>query len=139
MLNIREAEERDLPRCEELSVIPELEGPEGYHPSAKYFHSFLNRGLFLVAEEENRVVGYIAGEVLNGGDVYINYFVVDEAVRSRGIGNKLLEEFSQRVKKRGSTEIFLFASTDHHRTLQFYEKKNFTKGTQYYLFTKKLQ
>lgn len=139
MVIIRNAKAGDLPRCEEMSVIPELEGPEGYHPTATYFHSFLNKGLFLIAEEENQVVGYIAGEVLNSGDVYIDYFVVDPLVRSRGVGSKLLEEFIQQVKNRGSTEIFLFASADHHRTLQFYEKKNFTKGTQYYLFTKKLQ
>lgn len=85
--------------------------------------------IFLVACIGDEVVGFIEGYILfnNGAyykDIaYINRIVVDEKNRKIGIGSKLIEEFSIRMKKRGCEYIKLNAFEGNIPAIELYTKK----------------
>lgn len=139
MIKVRDAKERDLITCDKLSKIPELKTPDGDYPDARYLRSFLNKGLFLVAEKSNKIVGYIAGEIVNGNIAYLNCLVVKNEFRSKRIGSRLLKEFNHIIKKLKINLIFFFAPKDNSKTIRFYEKNGYSKGKEYYFFKKKCQ
>jgi ribosomal protein S18 acetylase RimI-like enzyme len=138
MVLIRDAKEEDLPICEKISKVPELQTPEGDYPNSRYLKAFLNKNFFLIAEVDNEVVGYLAGEVLNGGVIYLNCLVVKKEFRGRSIGKKLLIEFKKRAKEMNLRVILFFAPKANKRTIKFYEKCGFLKGKEYYLFSKNI-
>jgi hypothetical protein len=58
MVRIRDATESDLNECGNLSQIEELKTPEGDYPNYRYLKEFLDKGLFLVAEDNKKIIGY---------------------------------------------------------------------------------
>lgn len=132
---IRYAKAKDLQRCAALSRIEELQTPEGDYPSAGYLKAFLGKGLFLVAEENKKVLGYIAGEALNGKTAYLNCLAVDAKERGKGIGTMLLAAFKKRARNKARM-IFVFAPKSNQRSMRFYKKNGLVKGKEYVFFSK---
>ncbi|KEI88947.1 acetyltransferase [Clostridium botulinum B2 433] len=79
----------------------------------------------LVSYEDKLICGMILGseeQYYNSVMFNIKEFCVRNDVRSKGFGTKIFEEFENRLKNRGITEIILLTSRDD-RTEGFYKKK----------------
>lgn len=55
----------------------------------------------LVAEWDDRVVGYAAGQLQDDGQAYIDFMAVDPAARGRGVGRGLLGALAHRLVSAG--------------------------------------
>lgn len=86
----------------------------------------LDGTLFLVAEEEGKVLGYIGmysafeeGEITN--------VAVDAPERCRGIGGMLLAEAQKTAGQRGLSRIVLEVRVSNESAIQLYERCGFVK------------
>jgi GNAT superfamily N-acetyltransferase len=89
-------------------------------------------GVIFVAEDNNKIIGYLAGDIKNAtswrkkmkiveGE---SMFVLPE-YRSQGIGSKLFEEFFKWAKEKGATRVSLTASFANVKAIKFYKKLGF--------------
>ena len=131
---IRKAIENDIERCVELSKIGEFEIPGGGFPGRTHFEDSLERGIFLVADEEKDVRGLIIGFQLTSELVYLDLLTVDSFYRGRGIGAQLVESFREELIERGVEKCFLIDPNKNPRTLNFYNSRGFKQGGNYTLF-----
>ena len=137
-MKIRKATIKDLKECEKISQIPELDlDYYGNRPSVKYLRQFLDQ-IFLVATEENKVVGYIMGEKNKYKFIFINLIAVDKKYRGKGAGKLLLKEFEKNAKKMKFKEIGLLSPKWNKKTLEFYKKAGFYEMKYYTYFTKEI-
>ena len=89
-------------RDEDMERITELERQcfkQPYPPPVLYMLRGLYPELFLVAEVEGRVVGYVAAVVRSGGVGHVVSICVDPRYRRRGVGRALMEEVERRLAK----------------------------------------
>jgi len=88
----------------------------------------------LVAEMDNRVVGFVfgrAGELefgLPGTIAWIEIIGVHPAYRHRGVGARLLEEFASSAEDHGIETVFTLVSPMDADIRQFFLKQGFTEG-----------
>lgn len=82
--------------------------------------------LFLVAEEDERVVGSIMGGY-DGHRGSIFYLAVEPDHRNRGWGVALLEEVERRLLERGCPKINLQVRTDNEDAIGFYLRQGFAR------------
>lgn len=68
--------------------------------------------LFLVAEEDGRVVGVIIG-AWDGRRGWLHHLAVDPAYRRRGIAASLVREVEQRLKAKGCLKVNLLVFRDN--------------------------
>ena len=122
---IHDAREKDLPHCEILSRTQELRTPEGEYPTIQYLRTFIGKGLFLVAESNSRIIGYLAAEILNGAIAYLNCLVVEPAFRQKGVGTLLISEIKKRFVCNNLKMVFFFAPLSNSESLIFYERNGF--------------
>ena len=86
----------------------------------KAFH-VSSKSIFYVAEENNKIIGYIKG----GKNRIGNLFVVGK-VHKKGVGKKLVELFEREAKKQNSKEIKISSSI---YAASFYQKMGYKKTT----------
>lgn len=129
---IRKAKLKDINECVSLSKIKEFEYPLGF-PDKESLTNSLDK-IFLVVEEDNKVIGFILGYPLTQKLVYLDLMTVHKNYRGKGIGQKLIKTFKEELKKRGVKEYLLFTPSFNKRTINFYQKKGLKKGKQYTLF-----
>lgn len=96
---------------------------------------------FLVAKEKNQILGFGSMVVKNslwqaGNLGYIDELVVDERVRGKKIGARLLQAMIILAKKHDCRTIKLDSAFFRKRAHKFYENKGFKKCA--YLFLKEL-
>lgn len=80
-----------------------------------------------VACEGEKILGMILGNheyYYNGMHFHIKEFCVDLDLRGKGVGAKLIEEFTKRLRVKGIDEIVLFTSRGEG-TEGFYKKHGF--------------
>ncbi len=77
--------------------------------------------LYLVAEEEGKIVGYIGAWILSGEGQVTNV-AVHPSFRRRGIGEKLFAEFIACGIKRGMTAVTLEVRPSNKAAIALYEK-----------------
>ena len=83
--------------------------------------------LYLVAEEEGQVLGYVGVHmVFDEGE--ITTIAVREDIRDRGIGRSLLQEMKGQCKSRGIAVIYLEVRASNARAIHVYEKEGFVKN-----------
>ena len=88
----------------------------------------------LVAELDNRVVGFLlgrAGELefgLSGTVAWIEIIGVDPAYRGRGIARALLERFTASAEDHGIKTIFTLVDNGQSEMKQFFNRLGFTQG-----------
>ncbi|MGI6007943.1 MAG: ribosomal protein S18-alanine N-acetyltransferase [Ruminococcus sp.] len=90
------------------------------------FFSFLIRedALFLVAEEEGKILGYCGVlMVLDEGD--ITNVAVDRKQQGKGIGKQLIESLIQWTKKAGVTTLHLEVRRSNTPAIRLYEGQGF--------------
>ena len=100
---------------------------------AIYFKNAILNSFVIVAEIDNKVVGYLLGE--ESSIPYYDFKIaelcnmcIDENYRGRGIGNALYQEFENYFKERGITRFIVTASFKNENAKAFYRKMGFEEA-----------
>jgi GNAT superfamily N-acetyltransferase len=88
-------------------------------------------GIFGVAEQDGKIIGFIYGEKLCGRWAMASYFVVAPEYRGGEAYKKLGEWFANRAKRLGAKYLFLYADSDNEKLIKFYEHFGFVAGNNY--------
>ncbi|RLE95884.1 MAG: ribosomal-protein-alanine N-acetyltransferase [Thermoprotei archaeon] len=121
-LNIREA------RADELSLVHEIEVAcfkQPYGLSLLKMYHTLSPDLFLVAEAEGRIVGYVIGLCKKWGEGHVISLAVHPDYRRKGIGRALMEALLTRFKERGMQAARLEVRVSNTPAIRLYEKLGF--------------
>ncbi|MFK7996742.1 MAG: GNAT family acetyltransferase [Granulosicoccus sp.] len=84
----------------------------------------VNDNLFLVAEEQNRLIGSVMGGY-DGHRGWINYLAVDPSSRKQGLGHSLMLEVERRLLTLGCPKINLQVRASNSAVIEFYEAIGF--------------
>lgn len=85
----------------------------------------------LIAENNEKIIGYLYGFVQNGGDAYIDIVTqldamfVDEDYRKLGVGNALIDEFKKWSKQQSAKYIELKVCNNNDNAISLYKKNGF--------------
>ena len=141
---IRRANLADLKRIQELNnelFELELANFDKYliknWPLSKegedYFKNAIKESFVVVAEIDNKVVGYLLGE--ESSVPYYNFQIaelcnmcIDSNYRKQGIGNLLYKEFEKFYKEQGITHFMVTASFKNESAKAFYKKMGFSEA-----------
>jgi GNAT superfamily N-acetyltransferase len=134
---IRQATEKDIPRILELYCQLSFE-PEKYQPAPvneclKVFRKMSEYPGYhiLVAEDNGRVVGTTVMAVLPGFAhgtspfAVVEYVVVDEKFRSKGLGRLMMESVKSLAKEARCYKIMLTSDLRRERAHKFYKSVGF--------------
>jgi len=146
MVIIREAKDKDIPRILELYQQLSFD-PKSYEkPSVpdccktlKQLKKYPNAAL-LVAEEDGKVAGTTFMAILPGFAHHtspfcvIEYVVVDETRRSKGIGKALMDYCKARAKEAGCYKIMLTSDKRRDRAHKFYRANGFEASAEGFRF-----
>ncbi len=137
---IRKAKKEDIESVLKLTKIPEFDNPNSSNnmESREYFKEYIKNGIFLVAKKDKETIGFVTGEFMLGGYVYIDALSVNSSLRGKGIGKKLIDSFEKIAKAKGVKYIHLTAPKSNKKTIKFYEKNKYDKGKEFIQFYKKL-
>ncbi|MEM4311846.1 MAG: ribosomal protein S18-alanine N-acetyltransferase [Nitrososphaerales archaeon] len=129
---IRRCRLEDLPS---VRWINQVSLPENY---SNFFFEEIYREFpegFIVAEKDNRVVGYIMSRIEYGFSNikkfslarkgHIVSIAVLEAHRGKGLGKALLEEALVSMKKRDCSEVYLEVRASNFQAINLYKKYEF--------------
>ena len=141
---IRKAEKKDLERIQYLNnelFELELANFDKYlikdWPLSKegkdYFENAIKESFVIVAEIDNKVVGYLLAEI---NDIpYYNFKIaelcnmcVGSDFRKQGIGNALYNEFESFFRREGITHFMVTASFKNENAKAFYKKMGFEEA-----------
>ena len=137
MASVRAATEKDIPRILELYRQLSFNPAEHRNPPVAACRQVFKKMStmpgyeLLVAEEDNKVVGTTVLAILPGFAhgtspfAVVEYVVVDEKYRSRGIGKLLMEYVIIQAKKAGCYKIMLTSDKRRKRAHQFYRTLGF--------------
>lgn len=146
MITIREATEKDIPRI--LELYRQLSFNPGDYEKAPVadccnvledIRKYPNASL-LVAEEDGKVAGTTFLAVLPGFAhrtapfAVIEYVVVDEKLRSKGIGKALMDYCKERAKEAGCYKIMLTSDKRRDRAHKFYKSVGFEDSAEGFRF-----
>ncbi len=90
--------------------------------------------LFLIAEDNNRLLGYVVGEIreaMFSGRSYMSKMghilnlAVDPNIRRKGVGSKLMKGIEDRFREAGATKITLEVRESNVEAQDFYKKRGF--------------
>lgn len=114
--------------CEQLVDILKANGQYG-HPEIDGPEAMLrvhqcDAAIFLVAEEDGRIVGLIRG-VYDGSRALIHEVSVHPEYQLRGIGTNLVQEIARRFRERGAPSVSVTAAD---RSAGFWGKLSFARG-----------
>ena len=137
-MKIRNARLNDLNSCASISHIPEFSYlyKASHKDSKRYLQDFLKKGIFLVAEENNKIIGFLIAEFMLGNFVWIDGIVVSTTYRGRGIGTKLFHKLVDIVKQKNIKHIYLMAPKFNIRTKRFYKSMGMKEGKEFIEFSK---
>ena len=98
----------------------------------EYFKERIENGYALVADVDNKIVGYLIGGISEASD-YRNISKIAEAenmyvleeYRSFGIGGKLFQEFIDWCKAKGIERMKVVVSSKNTKAIDFYKKEGF--------------
>lgn len=93
--------------------------------------------LFLVAEEDGKIVGTVIGG-FDGRRGLIYHLAVDPTLRQRGIGELLMNEVEQRLKAKGCIRCYLMVAADNESAIRFYEKRGWENMDTIFTYAKDL-
>ncbi len=140
-MKIRKATIKDLDECVKISHIPEFSYTYKISDSKakKYLRNYINKGVLLVAEEDNHILGFISGEFMLGDFVWVDAITIKKEMRGKGIGKKLFKGFRKSCKQKGVKDIYLMAPRFNKKTIKFYESIGMKKGNEFVEFSEKLK
>jgi GNAT superfamily N-acetyltransferase len=146
MITIRQATEKDIPRL--LELYRQLSfNPEDYKfPTLKDCRrvfkdmSKVPGYSLLVAEEGGEVIGTTVLAILPGmahgtnSFAVVEYVVVDEKRRSKGVGKILMDYCKDLAKKAGCYKIMLTSDKRRERAHKFYQSLGFEASAEGFRF-----
>lgn len=122
MLTLHNFVSGDLPRI--MYMVAET-FDQDYHPSLYLsLHNYWPEG-FIVAKQEEKIVGFVMGSITDEDEARILISVVDLNLRTRGIGTALLREFMNRCALRGLKRIALEVRISNALAQKFYNRFGF--------------
>lgn len=77
--------------------------------------------LFLLAEEEGRIIGSVIGG-FDGRRGIIYHLAVEESYRRQGIGKRLMDEVERRLAVKGCLRCYLLVKKDAPEVIEFYDR-----------------
>ena len=96
--------------------------------------------IFLVAESEEKLVGYVNGYIVKNSEMYykepvayLDNLCVSKTYRKRGIGKNLIDEFCKIVKEKGARYVKLNAFENNIPAVNLYKKEGFEEYSVYYM------
>lgn len=110
-----------------LDTLAEIEKACFHTPwSADMLREELGKGIFLVAEQDGAVAGYVSCQtVLDEG--YITNVAVSPDCRRQGIGRALIAELTERAKRAGLAFVTLEARASNAPAITLYEGAGFRR------------
>ena len=110
-----------------LDTLAEIEKACFHAPwSADMLREELGKGIFLVAEQDGAVAGYVGCQtVLDEG--YITNVAVSPDCRRQGIGRALIAELPERAKRAGLAFVTLEARASNAPAITLYEGAGFRR------------
>ena len=141
-INIRIANINDLSYIQELNnSLFELEfnnfddtlkvGWPFEKEGKKYFEYMINNQIIFIAQDEEKIVGYLAGTICKEVSYITESFAeldnmyINEEYRRFGIGTLLINEFKKYCKKKNIQNIKVTASAKNNKAINFYMKNGF--------------
>ncbi|QUJ69110.1 GNAT family N-acetyltransferase [Photobacterium sp. GJ3] len=143
-MNIRKAKTTDLTALlvlnEQIGMLHFENAPEAFIKPSEADKEFLKHALsdpsrlFLVAEIENRVVGFLTAFISKNEAIpflvrcpicRVGTIVVDENCRTSGVGTELMQACSRWAKSQGAAQIRLEVMAFNQPAQHFYEKLGF--------------
>jgi ribosomal-protein-alanine N-acetyltransferase len=99
--------------------------PERYNPSifTQFYESYPEG--FLVALDDDTIIGFLIGIKNTPNTARILMLAVKDAYRKKGIGSSLLSQFLKEVKHQNITRVELEVRTSNKRALKFYQDQGF--------------
>jgi len=122
ILSIRDA------TSEDLREIQKIERKSFKDPYPSFYMRALLEGLadiFLVAEIEDKIIGYVIARVEFGYVGHIISIAVDPEWRRRGVGTLLMIKVMERLKRYGCESVYLEVRTSNEPAIRMYEKLGF--------------
>ncbi len=80
--------------------------------------------LFLVAEEDQRIVGAVMG-CFDGRRGWVNHLAIDPQFQGKHFGKIIMEELEKRLKEKGCEKVNLLVRMDNTKVQGFYERLGF--------------
>ncbi len=113
---------------EDMSLVSDIERRSYEYPwSHGVFRDCLLAGYqCIVLDRDDRVAGYAILSIA-AGEAHILNLCVDPSYRSRGYGERLLDEILFRARAASVREIFLEVRPSNQTALALYRKKGFHK------------
>lgn len=122
MIGIREMQVSDLP-----SVLPLEQANFSLPWDERGFLAYLGKpdAVFLVAEEDQRILGY-CGTLISFEDAEITNVCVASEARGRGVGRRLMEELIGRCQEKGVEFVHLEVRESNTPARTMYDHMGFT-------------
>ncbi|HUV42611.1 MAG TPA: GNAT family N-acetyltransferase [Patescibacteria group bacterium] len=144
MITIRKATINDLPAIKELNKQIFINNPKydndavedfAHTPQGeKYFKEAIRskKGCFLIAEENEQMIGYANGEEKEASYRKSKYFEIDNLgvileKKKQGIGKKILNAITNWAKKKGFQKIYLNCYVKNEKALNFYRSNGYSE------------
>jgi len=140
-MKIRKATIKDLDECVKISHIPEFSYlyEVSNSKAKKYLRNYIDKGLLLVAEEDNHIAGFISGEFMLGNFVWVDAITVKKEMRGKGVGKRLFKGFRKSCTQKGVKNLYLMAPKFNKNTIKFYESIGMKKGNEFIEFSERLK
>lgn len=136
--SIRPATLSDCAACQRLGRVPEIAiAPGWYLPLPYYRRVVRGKHVFLVAEIEKRIVGFVIFERIEAGFLG-QYVVVDKKFRRHGIGLALLQAAEIEAKKRGAYFLLGYAVAESRGIQKAFKRLGYRRGQLTYEWMKGL-
>ena len=94
--------------------------------------------LFLVAEENGKIVGSVIGG-FDGRRGLIYHLVVAAPYRGQGLGSCLLHEVESRLRAKGCLKCYLLVTSDNTEAEAYYQRRGWQNMDTIHLYGKEMQ
>ena len=132
-----------LMRHEDKDALVEIDSLSSGEPRAEYLMGKFKQALSsehtmvasLVAETEDKVVGFLMGEVYMGefgvpeGVATVNTVGVHPSAQGMGVGRKLMEAFLAHLREAGVERVRTVVSWDQWDLMGYFRANGYTPGT----------
>ncbi len=94
--------------------------------------------IFLVAEENNEIMGLVDGYIIDNNNHiekvgYLDHLCVFKEYRKHGVGKRLIEEFTNKMKNKNVVYLKLNAFENNLPAIELYKKLGFEEYSIYYM------
>lgn len=115
----------------------------GYSGGEAYSKSWIReiisdkkRNIILVAEEGEKIAGFLIAHILAGKDIFLNDLYVYPTYRRKGIASHLMHALNKISNKLRSNFSMGLVEVKNNKMQNLFKKHNYTKGHTFYYFYK---